>query len=155
MSIAVIALQTMSLLDKPVSMNELGKAVVQDFGAVSQSKLSQEKNDLSAVWESMYEKGLHRKVSSQCYFNPDELEIPDHHKQDCGNLQTTKETEEESKQDDHHDLDSPSKKDLASVHLERALNTGRANWHNQGRHYRRKRTLSKPEDPAKFGITEN
>lgn len=142
----------MSLLDKPVSMNELGKAVVQDFSVVSQSKLSQEKNDLSAVWESMYEKGLHRKVSTQCYFNPDELEIPEHHKQDCPSLQSTKEVkEEESKtDDDQQNLDSQSKKDLASVHLERALNTSRANWHNHGRHYRRKRTLSKPEDPGKL-----
>lgn len=145
----------MSLLDKPVSMNELGKAVVQDFSTVSQRKLSQEKNDLTAVWESMYEKGLRRKVSTQCYYNPDELEIPDHHKQHDNNaaLQSTNTEGDELRTDEHQDLDDQTKKDLASVHLERAFNTSRANLHNHGRHYRRKRTLSKPDDPAK--ITEH
>ncbi|XP_020901352.1 uncharacterized protein LOC110239936 [Exaiptasia diaphana] len=132
----------MSLLDKPVSMNELGKAVVEDIGAVSQRTLYQEKSDLSAVWESMYEKGLQRKVSTQCYFNPDELEIPDHHKTpptqtDGAELRTDKNEPDSSS--------AQAKKDLASVHLERALNTSRANWHNHGRHYRRKRTLSKED----------
>lgn len=139
----------MSLLDKPVSMNELGKAVVEDIGAVSQRTLYQEKSDLSAVWESMYEKGLQRKVSTQCYFNPDELEIPDRHK--------TTQTEAGAELRTDINKNEPNcnvqgKKDLASVHLERALNTSRANWHNHGRHYRRRRTLSKDGDSK---ISEN
>jgi hypothetical protein len=145
----------MSLLDKPVSMNELAKAVVQDFGAVSQRKLSEEKNDLSAVWESMYEKGLRRKVSTQCYFKPEDLEIPEH-----GNSQATTtegvnfrvaseaihETSPDEPKMEHVEEESVNKRDLASVHLDRAMNTSRAHWHNEGRHYRRRRTLSK-EDP--------
>jgi len=143
----------MSLLDKPVSMNELGQAVVQDFGAVSQRKLSQEKRDLSAVWESMYEKGLQRKVSTQCYFNPEGLEIPDRHKQTTQQPKTEapeflndRESAPEIQQDGKGDGqgDEESKRDLASVHLDRAMNTNRADRHNQGRSYRRKRTLSNP-----------
>lgn len=149
----------MSLLDKPVSMNELGKAVVRDFGAVSQRKLSEEKNDLSAVWESMYEKGLRRKVSTQCYFKPEDFEPTQEHGDTQGkdaegvNLRAASEAIQETSPDDSskvsiqptNEESSTNKKDLASVHLERAMNTSRAHWHNEGRHYRRRRTFSKED----------
>lgn len=145
----------MSLLDKPVSMNELGKAVVRDFGAVSQRKLSEEKNDLSAVWESMYEKGLRRKVSTQCYFKPEDFETLEHgdtqtKDADGVDLRAASEAIQETSPDETNSEaeTSMNKKDLASVHLERAMNTSRAHWHNEGRHYRRRRTFSKEDCKA-------
>ncbi|XP_031562229.1 uncharacterized protein LOC116298031 [Actinia tenebrosa] len=136
----------MSLLDKPVSMKELGKAVVRDLGAVSQRKLSEEKNDLSAVWESMYEKGLRRKVSTQCYLKPEDFE-----NSELGSTQAKAaegcEAIQETSPDELNisEETSTTKRDLASVHLDRAMNTSRARWHNEGRHYRRKRTFSKED----------
>ncbi|XP_032221122.1 uncharacterized protein LOC116603666 [Nematostella vectensis] len=144
----------MALLDKPVSMNELGAAVVQDIGAVAHIQLSQEKNELSTVWESMYSKGLGRKVSSQCYYTPEDIERA--RKEDEEKAEKAKEERERagSIQENHeiaekdqanaagsHD-GKESLKDLASVHFERALSSGRAHVFDEGRHYRRRRTLS-------------
>lgn len=145
----------MSLTDKPLPMNQLCVAMVQDLGKVYENNAAHEKNDLNTVWESMYSKGLHRKVSSQCYFTPEEIEQA-RKKEEEEKEKEKEKKEEELKEEvveennkkeessvivDDDDEIFETSRDFASVHLSRAINSGRAHLHDEGRRYR-KRTFS-------------
>lgn len=144
----------MSLTDKPLPMNQLCVAMVQDLGKVYENNASHEKSDLNTVWESMYSKGLHRKVSSQCYFSPEEIE-QGRKREDEEDEKRKKEEELKEEKEENEDKTSfedltgsppkydnevfvESPRDFASVHLERAINSGRAHLHDHGRRYRRR-----------------
>ena len=153
----------MSLTDKPLPMNQLCVAMVQDLGKVYENNAAHEKNDLNTMWQSMYSKGLHRKVSSQCYFTPDEIEQA--RKQDEQENEKKEEEEREKDSDKDKELEKEegekkesgataddnddevfeASRDFASVHLSRAMNSGRAHLHDEGRRYR-KRTFSGSSD---------
>lgn len=145
-----------SLTDKPLPMNQLRVAMIQDLGKVYENNAAHERKDLNTVWESMYSKGLHRKVSSQCYFTPEEIEEArraeekekkDEEKKNEKAKEEEKEGEKEQqeKEDDQvfHDdaMIEEAPRDFASVHMSRAINSGRAHMHDEGRRYR-KRTFS-------------
>lgn len=149
----------MSLTDKPLPMNQLCVAMVQDLGKVYENTAAHEKGDLNTVWESMYSKGLHRKVSSQCYYTPEEIEQARKKEEEEKKLALEKKKEEEKVKEDQErnegneddqkdeatEVDDDevfqASRDLASVHLERAMNSSRAHMHDEGRRYR-KRTFS-------------
>lgn len=157
----------MSLTDKPLPMNQLCVAMVQDLGKVYENTAAHEKGDLNTVWESMYSNGLHRKVSSQCYYTPEEIEQARKENEQENEkklaMEKKKEAEKKIKQDQERNEKNESNKkdeatqvddddecfqasrDLASVHLERAMNSGRAHMHDEGRRYR-KRTFSGSSD---------
>lgn len=149
-----------SLTDKPLPMNQLCVAMIQDLGKVYENNAAHEKNDLNTVWESMYSKGLHRKVSSQCYFTPEEIEEArraeerekkdeeEKKKEKAKEREKQEEKEQQKKEDDqvfHDDAmveeAEEAPRDFASVHMSRAINSGRAHMHDEGRRYR-KRTFS-------------
>lgn len=153
----------MSLTDKPLPMNQLCVAMVQDLGKVYENNAAHEKGDLDTVWESMYSKGLHRKVSSQCYFTPEEIEQArkrEEEKKEEEKKDGMEKTEEEKEDEKKDETEEPKKdesthvdedevfeasRDLARVHLERAMYSGRAHMHDEGRRYR-KRTFSGSSD---------
>lgn len=142
-------------------MNQLGVAMVQDLGKMYENNAAHEKNDLNTVWESMYSKGLHRKVSSQCYYSPQDIEeaqkkYEEEKKQEEEEKEKAKEEPEEQeppkneqekeapkspRDDDTEESPFDAPRNFASVHLDRALNQGRAHLHDEGRRYR-KRTFS-------------
>ncbi|EDO49208.1 predicted protein [Nematostella vectensis] len=154
----------MSIKDEPLPMTQLGVAMIQDLGNMYENHSSHEQGDLLTVLESMYEKGLHRKVSSECCFATDEIERArkstekgckkaekekedrekDSHRE-TGWEQENKESrvkekgslcDAESKDPDNCDRDF--RRDFARVHLERACNSSSAHWRNDGRRYRRR-----------------
>lgn len=120
----------MSIIDRPTPMMSWEKEAEQDLEGVYQSKATPDRGDVDAVWQSMYEVGLKRKVS-QYSLPPQATEIN-------GNLSNPgdaqqQETEKEEKKP----------KDLASVHLERARNLGILAGMDEGRRWRRRaRTYS-------------
>lgn len=142
-------------------MNQLGVAMVQDLGKMYENNAAHEKNDLNTVWESMYSKGLHRKVSSQCYYSPQDIEEAqkkyeeekkqeeeeekEKAKEEPEEQEPPKNEEEKeaskSPRDDTEESLFDAPRNFASVHLDRALNSGRAHLHDEGRRYR-KRTFS-------------
>jgi nitric oxide reductase activation protein len=135
--------------------------MVQDLGKMYENNAAHEKSDLNTVWESMYSKGLHRKVSSQCYYTPQEIE--EARKKDAEEKRLKEEEQEKAKQELESQESSKEEKEeteaqtsprdeieaspfeaprnFASVHFNRALNSGRAHMHDEGRRYR-KRTFS-------------
>ncbi|XP_031555965.1 uncharacterized protein LOC116292753 [Actinia tenebrosa] len=156
----------MSLTDRPLPMTQLSVAMVQDLGKMYENNAAHEKNDLDTVWQSMYSKGLHRKVSSQCYYSPEDIEEaqnkyeeekkqgeeekkqdeeekakeePEEQKQTNKNEEENKATKSPRDETEESLFDAP--RNFASVHLDRALNSGRAHLHDEGRSYR-KRTFS-------------
>lgn len=159
----------MSLTDKPLPMNQLCVAMVQDLGRVYENTAAHEQGDLNTVWESMYSKGLHRKVSSQCYYTPEEIEQARKKEEEEKEkkLAMEKKREEEKvkeqlkrnaknentdQKDEATQVDNEvfqASRDLASVHLERAMNSGRAHMHDEGRRYR-KRTFSGSSENGHF-----
>lgn len=137
-------------------MTQLSVAMVQDLGRVYDNNAAHEKSDLKTVWESMYSKGLHRKVSSQCYFTPEEIEEArraeekEKEKREEEKEKERKEQEDKKKQlkdnnevfyDDNEAIVEEARRDFASVHMNRAINSGQAHMHDDGRRYR-KRTFS-------------
>lgn len=156
----------MSLTDRPLPMNQLGVAMVQDLGKMYENNAAHEKNDLNTVWESMYSKGLHRKVSSQCYYSPQEIEeAQKKYEEEKKQEQEEKENEKAKEEPEEPEEQEPAKneeeeeatksprdddeeeslfdapRNFASVHLDRAWNSSRAHMHDEGRRYR-KRTFS-------------
>lgn len=125
----------MSLLDRPTAMASWEQEAVQDLDCVYQSKTIPDRGDIDAVWQSMYEKGLGRKVSQYSLppqaaseLKADSLESgpPPH---EISVEQKVEKTEKKPK-------------DLATVHLERALNLGKVGKDDlDGRRWR-KRTYS-------------
>ena len=125
----------MSLLDRPTAMTSWEQEAVQDLDCVYQSKAIPDRGDIDAVWQSMYEKGLGRKVSQYSLppqaaseLKTDSLEAgaPPH---EISVEQKVEKTEKKPK-------------DLATVHLERALNLGKVGKDDlDGRRWR-KRTYS-------------
>ena len=133
-----ISLGKMSLLDRPTAMTSWEKDAVQDLDSVYQSKTIPDRGDIDTVWKSMYEKGLGRKVSQ--YSLPpqaaNELADPENPSQaDSPSQDKPVEQEEMGKSAEIKN------KDLASVHLERAINLGKLPGKDEGRRWR-KRTYS-------------
>ena len=100
------------------------KEAEQDLDCVYQSKSTPDRGDVDAVWQSMYEKGLKRKVS-QYSLPPQSTEIN-------GNLFNQSGAQQ---QDSVKEEKKP--KDLASVHLERARNLGILGM-DEGRRWRKR-----------------
>ncbi|PFX25359.1 hypothetical protein AWC38_SpisGene10033 [Stylophora pistillata] len=94
-----------SIADRPTAMTSWEKEAVQDLDCVYQSRSTPDRGDVDAVWQSMYEKGLKRKVS-QFSLPPQGFEIN-------GNLPDSVNCIQKDKE---------PRKDLATVHLERARN---------------------------------
>lgn len=97
-----------------------------------EKKCSVKLNELNTVTKSLYEKGLGRKISYEAMLSPEMA---------------------------NNNINEP--KDLAAVHLERAMTSGVAN--NEGRRWRRKlnvsilrspklRTVQLKEESAKYGF---
>ena len=123
-------------------MTSWDKDAVQDLGCVYETKTVHDRGDIDTVWQSMYEKSLGRKVSQYCLppqasteLNADtdsaESGPPSAHAQDSGQDKPIEPEAEKSER---------CHKDLASVHLERALNLGKLGK-DDGRRWR-KRTYS-------------
>lgn len=113
----------MSIADRPTAMMSWEKEAGQDLDCVYQSKSTPDRGDVDAVWQSMYEKGLKRKVS-QFSLPPEATEIN-------GNLSDQNGAQQESEKDEKKN------KDLATVHLERARNLGILGM-NEGRKWRKR-----------------
>lgn len=123
-------------------MTSWEKEAVQDLDSVYQSRTIHDRGDIDTVWKSMYEKGLGRKVSQYSLppqaatelnadnepGKPSEAGPPSHDKA------VEQEGQEAEKSEGKH-------RDLASVHLERALNLGKLPGKDEGRRWR-KRTYS-------------
>lgn len=101
-------------------MTSWEKEAVQDLDCVYQSRSTPDRGDVDAVWQSMYEKGLKRKVS-QFSLPPQGFEIN-------GNLPDSVNCIQKDKE---------PRKDLATVHLERARNLGKLGM-DEGRRYRKR-----------------
>lgn len=109
--------------EKPVSLPSWEAEAVLDYGKSYAQKYSAEfRDDQATVWTSMYEKNLGRKVS----------QLPP------WEVATRKESEERV-------FGNPFKKDLASVHKERAEKEGKLHYnknfpnHPMAEHQREKR----------------
>lgn len=111
----------MSILDRPTAMVNWEKEAVQDLDCVYQSKSIPDRGDVDAVWQSMYEKGLKRKVSQ--YSLPPQTREINEIEASCVQQESGK---EENKP-----------KDLATVHLERARNLGKLGM-DEGRRWRKR-----------------
>lgn len=111
----------MSILDRPTAMVNWEKEAVQDLDCVYQSKSIPDRGDVDAVWQSMYEKGLKRKVSQ--YSLPPQTREINEIEASCVQQESEK---EENKP-----------KDLATVHLERARNLGKLGM-DEGRRWRKR-----------------
>lgn len=118
----------MSIVDRPTPMTSWEKEAEQDLDCVYQTKSTPDRADVDAVWQSMYEKGLKRKVS-QYSLPPQASEINENLSSPSGAQQQESEKEEKKP------------KDLYSVHLERARNLGISAGMDEGRRWR-KRTYS-------------
>lgn len=113
----------MSILDRPTAMLNWEKEAVQDLDCVYQSKSIPDRGDVDAVWQSMYEKGLKRKVS-QYSLPPQTTEVN-------GNLLDPHCVQQESGKEEN------KPKDLATVYLERARNLGKLGM-DEGRRWRKR-----------------
>jgi len=113
----------MSILDRPTAMLNWEKEAVQDLDCVYQSKSIPDRSNVDAVWQSMYEKGLKRKVS-QYSLPPQTTEVN-------GNLLNSSCIQQESGKEES------KPKDLATVHLERARNLGKLGM-DEGRRWRKR-----------------
>jgi len=113
----------MSIIDRPTAMLNWEKEAVQDLDCVYQSKSIPDRGDVDAVWQSMYEKGLKRKVS-QYSLPPQTTEIN-------GNPPDPNCVQQESGKEEN------KPKDLATVHLERARNLGKLGM-DEGRRWRKR-----------------
>lgn len=91
---------TLTVEDKPVSMLCRENDSVSEYGNVYNRKVSENKDEQAAIWTSMYEKNLGRKVS----------DLPP--------------WIEPSKAD--RKFGDPDKMDLASIHMQRAAESGAA-----------------------------
>jgi len=125
----------MSLLDRPTAMTSWEEEASQDLDCVYQSKTVPDRGDIDTVWQSMYEKGLGRKVS-QYSLPPQaatELNVPD---------SSGPPPDHENRVEQEAEKREQKARDLASVHLERALNLGKVGKDDiDGRRWR-KRTYS-------------
>lgn len=91
---------TLTAEDKPLSMLSWGANAMADYGNVYNRKTSEHKDEQAAIWTSMYEKNLGRKVSDlPPWIDPSKAD------KKYGNPETT---------------------DLASIHLQRAAESGAA-----------------------------
>lgn len=108
-----------SIADRPTAMLSWEKEAVQDLDCVYQSKSTPDRGDVDAVWQSMYEKGLKRKVS-QFSLPPQGIEI-NGNSSDLNCIQK----------------DTEPRRDLATIHLERARNLGKLGM-DEGRRYRKR-----------------
>lgn len=91
---------TLTAEDKPLSMLSWGADAMEDYGNVYSRKTSENKDEQAAIWTSMYEKNLGRKVSDlPPWIDP-------------------------SKADRKYG--DPNKMDLASIHMQRAAESGAA-----------------------------
>ena len=113
----------MSILDRPTAMLNWEKEAVQDLDCVYQSKSIPDRGDVDTVWQSMYEKGLKRKVS-QYSLPPQTTEVN-------GNLPDPSCLQQEPR------IEENKPKDLATVHLERARNLGKLGM-DEGRRWRKR-----------------
>lgn len=113
----------MSILDRPTAMLNWEKEAVQDLDCVYQSKSIPDRGDVDAVWQSMYEKGLKRKVS-QYSLPPQTTEVN-------GNLLDLSCVQQDLGKEEN------KPKDLATVHLERARNLGKLGM-DEGRRWRKR-----------------
>lgn len=113
----------MSILDRPTAMVNWEKEAVQDLDCVYQSKSIPDRGDVDAVWQSMYEKGLKRKVSQ--YSLPPQTREINENQLDASCVQQEPGKEENKP------------KDLATVHLERARNLGKLGM-DEGRRWRKR-----------------
>lgn len=116
----------MSILDRPTAMLNWEKEAVQDLDCVYQSKSTPDRGDVDAVWQSMYEKGLKRKVS--------QYSLPPQTTGVNGNLLDPSFVQQESGKEENTE-NKP--KDLATVHLERARNLGKLGM-DEGRRWRKR-----------------
>jgi len=91
---------TLTAEDKPLSMLSWGADAMADYGNVYNRKISENKDEQAAIWTSMYEKSLGRKVSDlPPWIDPSKAD------RKYGNPKST---------------------DLASIHLQRAAESGAA-----------------------------
>ncbi|XP_031569507.1 uncharacterized protein LOC116304001 [Actinia tenebrosa] len=109
---------TMTVEDKPLSMLSWGSEAMQDYVNVYKRKCSENKDEQAAIWTSMYEKNLGRKVSDL----PPWLGPNANSQQKFGD---------------------PEKTDFASIHKARAAESCEANATDfmtaeQRRHHRKK-----------------
>lgn len=110
---------TMTVEDKPLSMLSWGSEAMQDLENVYKRKCSENKDEQAAIWTSMYEKNLGRKVSDlPPWLGPNASEGK---------------------------FGDPEKTDLASIHKARAAESCEANGASlitaeQRRHRRRHRS---------------
>lgn len=112
----------MSIVDRPTAMMSWEKEAVQDLDCVYQSKSTPDRGDVDAVWQSMYEKGLKRKVS--------QFSLPPQAMESNGNASDSNCAQQETENE-------KQRKDLATVHLERARNLGKLGM-DEGRRYRKR-----------------
>lgn len=129
----------MSLLDRPTAMTNWEQDAVQDLDSVYQSKTIPDRGDIDTVWQSMYEKSLGRKVSQYSLPPQATTELHDSSSQARPSPDEKSAVEQDAEKEDETDKKA---KDLASVHLERALNLGKLGRDDiDGRRWR-KRTYS-------------
>ena len=134
-----ISLGKMSLLDRPTAMTSWEKDAVQDLDSVYQSKTIPDRGDIDTVWKSMYEKGLGRKVSQYSLPPQAANELTDaENPSQADSPSQDKPVEQEEEVKNSAEIKN---KDLASVHLERAINMGKLPGKDEGRRWR-KRTYS-------------
>lgn len=89
--------------DEAVAMGCCEAEMVHDYGKVYARKYSDFRDDQATLWTSMYEKNLGRKVSR----------LPPWEVSQTGR-----------KESSERHFGDPTKKDFASIHLERAASTG-------------------------------
>lgn len=89
--------------DEAVAMGYCEAEMVNDYGKVYARKYSDFRDDQATVWTSMYEKNLGRKVSR----------LPPWEVSQTGR-----------KESSERHFGDPTKRDFASIHLERAASTG-------------------------------
>jgi len=112
---------TLTAEDQPVSMLSWGDQAVKNYESVYNRKTSEKKDEQAAIWTSMYEKNLGRKVSDlPPWIEPEKAEKK---------------------------YGDPEKTDLASVHMMRAAESGAAHSHpiitaTERRHHRKHKKRS-------------
>lgn len=121
----------MSILDRPTAMTSWEKEAEQDLDCVYQSKSTPDRADVDAMWQSMYEKGLKRKVS--------QYSLPPQASDINGSLSSPSGAPQQESEKSEKEEKKP--KDLYDVHLERARNLGILAGMDEGRRWR-KRTYS-------------